>query len=962
MDTAAFREAYNRLNEEQRKAVDSIEGPVMVVAGPGTGKTTILTLRIANILRQTDTPPSGILAITYTDAGVKAMRTKLAAIVGSAAHDVHIHTFHGFAAAMIREYPDHFLHLVDLRQITDIEQESLIREILIDPRFADLRPMGKPDAYVGAIRDAMSAARRDARSPDDIREYAAAEAVRIENDEASISTRGASKGMLKAEAAARIEKCKKTELFADVYAVYEQQKRDRGFMDFDDLIIEFLRALQHDELFRRLLQERYLYIHVDEHQDTNDAQNLIVRLIAEFFDNPNVFIVGDEKQAIYRFQGASVENFLALKAAWPSMMTVSLSTNYRSHQSLLDASFSMIEQNYDGDEHRELRIPLAAGNDETPRPVDVVVGENVAAAEAYLIESVRDLREHEPQATIAVITRRNRELERVLSALEGAGISVSSERSIDIFAHPMGRCFFDLIEYLADPTRIEALARTMIAGCWGLSITDAAALIGALRSGTATDLESRLPGLQRIHAARIGDALTFLVTACRESGYAALAARNPANAQVWRGIMALAESVVRDQRITDPADLMRALLAYRQSAETKTVKVSVGAPDSAVVAMTAHGSKGLEFDYVFLPYATEEAWVGRARGASFVLPERGASGNDIRDLRRLFYVALTRARRHAILLTAREESDGKALTPLRFIDEIDPTHTASITLPRVDISPETVAAVAVDRGAAEARAITDLAKRKLTTSGLSVTALNHFLEDPQKFLLESILQLPQAPSASAEKGSAMHAAMDRVWKSTDRNPSRIETLITETVDEYLSASLLAIGEKEAVRRELHGNAPAVAAALVDHFRAEGTVSSERWIEAEFTGGFGNAQVAIPIHGKLDALVERDGVIDVFDYKTRKGMTPRAIRGETKSGNGNYFRQLAFYTLLLSSNIHTSGNEVRASLVFLTPDKKGACPIVSLPVREEDLAQLRTEIQSLIDFVWGGKLGALAVSN
>ena len=954
MKSEAFTKAYQSLNEDQRKAVDATEGPVMVIAGPGTGKTTVLTLRIANILERTDTPPSGILAITYTDAGVKAMRKKLLEFIGSVAHEVRIYTFHGFAATMIAEYPDHFLHLLGLRQITDIEQESLLRSILIDPVYAELRPLGRPDTYLSAIIRSISEAKRQALLPDDVRTYANNEADRIRNDEASISTRGATKGKLKAEAEERINKCERTVRFADVYAAYEALKRERGLIDYDDLIIELLAALQEDELLRRLIQERFLYIHVDEHQDTNDAQNLIVRLIAEFFgDSPNVFIVGDEKQAIYRFQGASVENFLALKSMWPRMALISLRINYRSHQALLDASFSMIEHNYDSDEHRELRIPLASGNDDTPQPVEVVTGENVTAIEAHLVESLQRIREREPEATVAIITRRNRDLERVLSLAEHAGIPVSSERSIDIFSHPAGKTFFDLIEYLDDPTRTDALARTMVAGLWGLSLPEAAELIRGLRSGALKDLESRLSALQRINAARLRDgALGFIILACAESGHAARIAADPVCVQVWRGIVALAESIIRDQQLHDPSDLMRALLAYRRSAELRTVKVAVGVPGSPIVAMTAHGSKGLEFDYVFLPYATEEAWIGKSRGSSFVLPVRTA-GDDIRDLRRLFYVALTRARKHAVVLTAREESDGRVQTPLRFIDELAPEHVSLVALPRVETAPPSVR---TDYDATTARAITDLAKRVLTTSGLSVTALNHFLEDPKTFLMESILKMPHAPAASAEKGSAMHAAMDAVWGSSDKSPESIERVIRDAVDAYLAGSHLPAAEKETVRTELSNSAEAVATSLAGHFAAEGTVYTEHWVSSDFQGTYEDEEITIPIHVKLDAIIEGDSEIQVFDYKTRKSMSPAAIRGETKNDSGAYFRQLSFYTRLLASDPRFNKKQVRASLVFLTPDKKGNCPIVSLPVTEADLADLNAKIQNLIDFVWSGELG------
>ena len=162
-----FEERYKNLNQEQKKAVDTIEGPVMVVAGPGTGKTTILTLRIAQILRKaTGVSANAILAITYTDAGVKVMRSKLREIIGNTAHDVYIHTFHSFASSMIAEYPDHFLNINDFRQITPVEQESLVREIITEPKFKDLRPLGKPDAYLSGIIRAIGDAKKEALIPE----------------------------------------------------------------------------------------------------------------------------------------------------------------------------------------------------------------------------------------------------------------------------------------------------------------------------------------------------------------------------------------------------------------------------------------------------------------------------------------------------------------------------------------------------------------------------------------------------------------------------------------------------------------------------------------------------------------------------------------------------------------------------------------------------------------------------
>ncbi len=950
-----FEQRYKKLNTEQKRAVDSIDGPVMVVAGPGTGKTTILTLRIAQILKQTDTPAHGILAITYTDAGVKAIREKLREVIGNRAYDVAIHTFHSFASAMISEYPDHFVATNDFQQMSSVEQESLVRTILTDQKFRDLRPTGKPDAYISSIIRTVSDAKKDDLSPEKVREYVSKQIEEVKNDESNISSKGVTKGKLKATAQSELEKLDKTLLFADVYEQYEIEKKNLKLRDYDDLIIELLNALRNDLLFLRLLQERFLYILVDEHQDTNDAQNFIVTLIAEFFETPNIFIVGDEKQAIYRFQGASVENFLHLRKRWPTMEVISLNTNYRSHQDILDASFAMIENNYEEDEHTDLRIKLQSGNKTKKHPLDIIVGEKVGATEMHLVTELQRILRDEPGATVAIITRYNKELERVLRLLESHNVPVSSERSVDIFHHPLGVAFFDLLRYIVDPSRLDALAGTVASGLWSLSFEQSIEAIRYIKSGELTQLETMIKNLVDIRNELLKDgAVSGIVKSAELSGLTALVSRNPGFVHVWKGIVTLAESLARDGHIDNPTTLMKAMLAYEQSAETKTVKVSVGAPDLPIRAMTAHGSKGLEFDYVFIPYASEEFWIGRARGSSFVLPVKNATGHDVRDTRRLFYVAVTRARMHAVIMYALSESDGKQLSPLRFIKELHPDSIHTTTLAE-EADTEQVVAVQNIQANEYQQLMVNEAKSVLLKKGLSVTALNHFLECPSKFLYESILKLPQAPAPSAEKGTAMHEAIRAVWAMNPKTEAGIVGMITTVVTEHINKSLIAPVDKETLKTELTADAPAVAKALLGHFTSQGSVMAERWVEVPFDGVYNKAMVTIPIHGKLDAMIETGDVLGIFDYKTRRAMSEAAIKGETKTDDGNYFRQLVFYKLLTQNNQFWKSKKVQTSLVFVSPDDKGRCPIITLDVSDADMQVARAEIQTLIDSVWSGDI-------
>jgi DNA helicase II / ATP-dependent DNA helicase PcrA len=982
MTSKEFKKEYAKLNAKQKEAVDTIEGPVMVVAGPGTGKTTILTLRIANILLRTDTPPSGILALTFTESGAKAMRAKLRGIMGERALEVAIHTFHGFAASVIAEFGDHFPHLSRSKQITDIEAEKLLREILSQKKFSKLRPLGDPDFYIAKILGTISDAKQEAWTPEMLKSFTKDEIERIKKDPESISSRGESKGKLKGEALKRIEKCERTILFSGVYEAYEQKKKEERKIDFDDLIFELLKTLREDKLLLQILQEKFLYILLDEHQDTNDAQNLIVRRLADFFDTPNLFVVGDEKQAIYRFQGASVENFLSFQKIWGSMKVISLTDNYRSHQHILDASFQMIERNYGQKEHLNLRLKLKSGTKNRARPLDLIVTPDIETEETYLIEKLRELLKNDKLATTAIIVRKNSEVAKIFSLLEEAGIPATAERGANIFSHPVGSLYFSLLEFLSNPGNIEALAETFVGGLWGLNFQNQAKFIKLVRSGNLAEIQKQIPAIYELQKEITNTApIEFLHLASHLSGFTDIASKSPLSVEVWRGVVSLAEDLARTSNIENPKALIGELLSYKKSAERRTIKINTGQVESQITIMTAHSSKGLEFDYVFLPYATEESWIRKNRGSYFVLPKEKEEDDDVKDERRLFYVALTRAKKHICISYHDEDNLGKAETPLRFIDELDQNPPDRVIRAGLISRTELVKTTKTnmprsfkDREEKQNKEKVEYAKSVLLESGLSVTALNHFIECPSKFFYKSILKLPEAPSASSEKGSAMHEALANVWRDPTRlsgtlplvrggktkNKLGVEQIIISSVQNYFKHSLLPLHEKEIILDELITNAPKVATALKDHFAQSGNVSVESWVETNFK--FKNKEIRL--HGKLDAMIESENKILVYDYKTREAMSVNAIKGETANSDGNYFRQLVFYKILLESPSTSlrASKMIEPALVFVKPDKAGRCPTISLPIGKDDTDRVKKEISSLLESVWSGAFLASTCSD
>jgi DNA helicase II / ATP-dependent DNA helicase PcrA len=409
-----FEKILGKLNPTQKEAVDTIEGPVMVIAGPGTGKTQILTLRIANILKQTDTKPEQILALTFTESGVKAMRARLTSFIGAAAYQVPIYTFHGFAGELIRKYPDAYRYIVGGRPATDLEKISTIEEILEDNTFKRLRPHGDHGYYVKPILDAIATLKKENIEPEDFSAYIKEQESKLSEIE-KIYQKGAHKGKIRGEYLEAEKFLERNLELLQVYQRYVATLRSKKLFDYEDMIIETINVLENESDILLDVQEQYQYILADEHQDVNGSQNRLIELIASYHDNPNVFVVGDEKQAIYRFQGASLENFLYFGELYKSAKIISLTSNYRSNQQILDIAHEAI-QTTDADINK-LRLPLKAENKHSAVIAKRAFA-HTAIEDAFVVEKVKQHHDSGVDwSEIAIIVRTNKEVENLAAAL-----------------------------------------------------------------------------------------------------------------------------------------------------------------------------------------------------------------------------------------------------------------------------------------------------------------------------------------------------------------------------------------------------------------------------------------------------------------------------------------------------------------------------------------------------------------
>jgi len=199
----------------------------------------------------------------------------------------------------------------------------------------------------------------------------------------------------------------------------------------------------------------------------------------------------------------------------------------------------------------------------------------------------------------------------------------------------------------------------------------------------------------------------------------------------------------------------------------------------------------------------------------------------------------------------------------------------------------------------------------------------------------------------------MHVALAHVWQKRVTSVQEITDILVASIRAYMRGSLLARHDTEAVLEKLLKDAPVVAEALLPHFASSGDIYEETWSESVFSSQNKDIHVAVTIHGKLDAILDRGSEALVFDYKTKKAMTTQAIKGETKNSDGGYFRQLVFYKMLLLRDARFKEKDIIPSLVFVSPDEKGRCPTASISITADDIRTLEEEIQALINSVWSG---------
>lgn len=996
-----FSEVYNNLNEKQRKAVDTIEGPVMVIAGPGTGKTQILSARIGKILLDTDTLPENILCLTYTDAGVVAMRKRLLSFIGAEAYKVNIYTFHAFCNDVIQENLSLF-EKTALDPISDLESIELFKQLIDSfPRNHPLKRY-RGDVYfeINNLQSLFSTMKREGWTPELINQKIDAYLNDLPNRDAFIYKKKYKEfkagDIKKDKIEEEKERMEKLRAAVNEFTHFQQLMRSRNRYDFDDMINWVIRAFTENKNLLNRYQEQFLYILVDEFQDTSGTQNRIVELLINYWDKPNIFVVGDDDQSIYRFQGANIENMERFAEKFQDdLMTVVLTNNYRSTQPILDISKSLIDSNK---ERLVKKLPglskeLQSSNHKISHLLHQPIIKEYETQRQEMMDITISVQKLLAQGikpdNIGIIYKENKYGEELTSYFKLRNVPVYSKRSVNILEWPLAQKILLIIKYLAaehdipyggdemlfeilhfdwfhiPPIEIAKLSVEAAEKKFSHEKTSLRQLLFDKSNAAPKDLFSPkinegLKKASKIIEKLISDVSnvtiqTLLEIIIREAGVLTRIMQSEDKfwqLQLLTGIF----DFIKEETRRNPALSLQQLVTIFELMEKEKISLpltQVSGSDKGVNLLTAHGSKGLEFEYVFFAGCNASFWEKKRKpGGGYKMPDTmfvtQPTANDEEELRRLFYVALTRAEQHLYISYSRFKNDGKELEPSMFIAEILDQHTLPIE--KVILDTETIAAFqALQFGEAAAPEITQLEEefvgRLLDKFVMNVTALNNYLKCPLNFYFNNLVRIPSGKSEATEFGSAVHYALQKLFeKMRDKESNPGKEQFIEDFTWYMQRHRENFTKEQFNRRMEYGEE--VLANYYDKYihTWNRIVAVERNIRNVVVNG-------IPLKGKLDKL-EFDGTnVNVVDYKTGDYEKAREKLQEPNDKNphgGDYWRQAVFYKILVDNYEQKNWKVVSSEFDFIEPDKKKEYHKQKLVIKPEDITTVTQQIKTVWD--------------
>ncbi|HYG41008.1 MAG TPA: ATP-dependent DNA helicase [Cytophagales bacterium] len=991
-----FQKELEKLNTAQKQAVFHTEGPVLVIAGPGTGKTQILSARIGYILssKNLQVAPHNILCLTYTDAGVIAMRNRLLKFIGPDAYRVHIHTFHSFCNQVIQNNMDYF-GIRELHPISELETIELYHKLIDQFPQGHLLKKYRGEIYsdIGRLKSLFSTMKTEDWSPEFISQQIdlyLEELPSRDNFIYKVNRGQNKKGDPKIrEIQEETERMEKLRAAAFEYHNFNKLMKSMGRYDFDDMILWVLEGFKNNESLRLKYQEQYLYFLVDEFQDTNGSQNEILNLLTEDPDeNPNVFVVGDDDQSIYRFQGANLKNITDFALRYErNLYKVVLTENYRSTQSILNTAQSLINFNSQrlvntfNDIQKNL-ISSSSLKYSLVRP-EIKTFPNPQNEEAFILSEIERLKQlGEDLSEVAVIYRKHKLVENLVKVMEQKKIPLNLKQRVNILKLPFIKNLIHLLTYLQQeferPHSAENLLfEVMHYDFFGISPRDIARIslhCSHIEEGvykkwreviSSKETMFRL-GLESAGAvSSLEDNLNYWFKSMANDTLQVLFEKIITKGGILKYIMNSPDKIWLMESLTSFFDFLKSnsekeenfgvknLLSLVEKMESHDLCIYlnkiISNPDG-VNFVTAHSSKGLEFKHVYLLSSNARCWE-KSRGVNrgFKLPDTIVPSID-EDLeeeeRRLFYVALTRAKENLTISYSKEDRNSKEQEKSRFVTEIKIGEELNET--DISLEPDALLDFNYLNLSLPEIAKSDLINKAFIDASLknyrmSVTHLSKYLKCPLTFYFENIIKVPSARNESMGFGNAVHYTLEKFFRQM-LDSGKKEFSSKEELYEIFKKGMQkyhAHFTKEQFKRKMEYGQEILPGFYQTYI--------ERWnkvVVVEYRLNHVEAE-GVPLTGILDKLEFDGNVVNVVDYKTGKpenGIRKLNPPSEADPLGGDYWRQMVFYKILMDSDKTKKWEMISGEFDFIEKNSKKEYEKRKLVISPEDIKIVKGQLK------------------
>jgi len=924
-----------KLNLSQQQAVQHAKGPLLLVAGAGTGKTRVITEKIRYFLENKITSPDKILALTFTEKAAQEMQQRVDEAMPLGYQEPWISTFHSFCERILREEGLAIGLDPNYKIITTPEQWMLIRKHLFEFNLDYYRPLGNPSKFISSLLQLFSRAQDEAITEEEYLTFSHSLAAEDESE-------------MNLEA-------KKQQELAGAYQKYKELKLQESKLDFGDLISWTLRLFKERPNILKKYQEQFELIMVDEFQDTNYAQYQLVKMLAPARDNPLLVVVGDDDQSIYKWRGASITNVSYFQQDYPQAEIITLIDNYRSDKQILDLAYHFIQHNPNRLETKLNLSKKLSPHYQTVHPANVKIVENTSAeeeADQVALELIKLNRQGYDWQQMAILARANNHLLPFVTACKRYRIPYQVLGNRGLFEQEEIKYLIALINVLTNPEDNISLFQLLHTPSLDVKKKVILSLV-ANRKKNKTNLWQEMTASDDISIHRIVELIEkerqkltttpateilhdYVITSNYLESY--MKEDSLENQLRIGNINRFFELIKRFEteitsnplQIPNVIELANYLELLKEAGESPAQE-EIEDIDT-VNLMTVHAAKGLEFEVVVIPCLIKGRFPTRNRSEKLELPSKLVAHREIEkqthveEERRLFYVACTRAKEQLLLTYALNYGGKRESKPSPFLEEmfgdVKSEKTEIKNMNQLDLfsKPFQTSSAKPSR------------PPKIELHTVSYTQLSNFKTCPLMYKYAYVLRLPSAPSGALNFGQTLHRTLKDFHRRAffDQQPT-LEDLLTIFEKRWISGGYKTIEHQDLAKkrgREI----------LTKYFQThQGMLKPPLSLEQKFTIRFGKVKLI----GSIDRIGQGpEGEVEIIDYKTgSENKTEEELQKEAKKSD-----QLTIYALAAQEDLKIKVDQV--CLYFLEHQIKAVTTRSpkQLESKREEIAQQIEEME------------------